>query len=214
MTVKILLEFLVVLAAIFLGSRTGGVGLGLWGGAGILVLSYFFGLPPTSAPIDVLLIILAVVMAAAVMEAAGGIDYLVGVAERIITRNPKHITIVAPLVSYVFSLGAGTGHVFYPLLPIIYEVAHENGIRPERPMTVSTIWSGDRSRSAISTGMGATLLSPPREAGGKVSTGAADSAGRATSSPSSWSIVEIRPNRPSGPPPILMARILVWMFDW
>lgn len=158
MTVKILLEFVVVLAAIYLGSRTGGVGLGLWGGAGILVLSYVFGLPPTSAPIDVLLIILAVVMAAAVMEAGGGIDYLVGVAERIIRRNPKRITIVAPLVSYVFSLGAGTGHVFYPLLPIIYEVALENGIRPERPMTVSTIASQQAiTASPVSAAMAAMI---------------------------------------------------------
>ncbi|MCE5242581.1 MAG: anaerobic C4-dicarboxylate transporter [Syntrophobacteraceae bacterium] len=141
MSIKLLLEFAVVLGAIFLGSRSGGVGLGLWGGVGILVLSYFFGLPPTSAPIDVMLIILAVVMAASVMEAAGGIDYLVGLAERIIRRNPKHITIVAPFVAYVFSFGSGTGHVFYPLLPIIYEVAYENGIRPERPLSVSTIAS-------------------------------------------------------------------------
>jgi anaerobic C4-dicarboxylate transporter DcuA len=99
MTLKLLLEFAVVLAAIFLGSRSGGVGLGLWGGIGVLVLTYVFGVAPTSAPIDVMLIILAVVMAASVLEAAGGIDYLVGVAERIIRRNPRQITIVAPVVS-------------------------------------------------------------------------------------------------------------------
>ena len=141
MLLKLILEFVVVLGAIFLGSRSGGVGLGLWGGAGVLVLSYGFGLPPTTPPIDVMLIILAVIMAAAVMEAAGGIDYLVGMAERIIRRNPRQITIVAPLVCYLFPFGAGTGHVFYPLLPIIYQVAYENGIRPERPMAVSTIAS-------------------------------------------------------------------------
>ncbi|WP_203978817.1 anaerobic C4-dicarboxylate transporter family protein [Geobacter sp. SVR] len=138
---KIVLEFCVVLAAIFIGSRAGGVGLGLWGGVGIFVLTTFFGLAPTAPPVDVILIILAVVMAASVMEAAGGIDYLVGIAERIIRRNPRQITIVAPLVSYFFTFGAGTGHIFYPLLPIMYEVAYENGIRPERPMAVSSIAS-------------------------------------------------------------------------
>ena len=141
MTLKILLEFAVVIAAILMGSRYGGVGLGLWGGAGVLVLSYVFGLPPTAPPVDVMLIILAVIMATSVMEAAGGIDWLVRVAEGLIRRNPKQITIVAPAVSWLFTLGAGTGHVFYPLLPVIHEVAHENGIRPERPIAVSTIAS-------------------------------------------------------------------------
>jgi anaerobic C4-dicarboxylate transporter DcuA len=141
MQFDIIVQFFVLLAAIYLGSRTGGVGLGLWGGVGVFVLTYVFGLRPTSPPIDVMLIILAVVMASAVMEAAGGIEYLVGVAGRIIRRNPQHVTIVAPVVCYLFTLGAGTGHIFYPLLPIIFQVAYENGIRPERPMAVSTIAS-------------------------------------------------------------------------
>jgi anaerobic C4-dicarboxylate transporter DcuA len=158
MLVKLILEFVVVLGAIFLGSRSGGVGLGLWGGAGVLVLSYGFGLPPTTPPIDVMLIILAVIMAAAVMEAAGGIDYLVGLAERIIRRNPRQITIVAPLVCYLFPFGAGTGHVFYPLLPIIYQVAYENGIRPERPMAVATIASQQAiTASPVSAAMAAMI---------------------------------------------------------
>ena len=158
MLLKLILEFVVVLGAIFLGSRSGGVGLGLWGGAGVLVLSYGFGLPPTTPPIDVMLIILAVIMAAAVMEAAGGIDYLVGLAERIIRRNPRQITIVAPLVCYLFPFGAGTGHVFYPLLPIIYQVAYENGIRPERPMAVSTIASQQAiTASPVSAAMAAMI---------------------------------------------------------
>jgi anaerobic C4-dicarboxylate transporter DcuA len=156
--VKLFLEFAVVLAAIFIGSRSGGVGLGLWGGVGVLVLTYGFGLTPTSPPIDVMLIILAVVMAASVMEAAGGIDYLVQLAERIIRRNPRQITLVAPFVSYAFTLGAGTGHVFYPLLPIIHEVAHENGIRPERPIAVSTIASQQAiTASPVSAAMAAMI---------------------------------------------------------
>ena len=158
MLLKLILEFAVVLGAIFLGSRSGGVGLGLWGGAGVLVLCYGFGLAPTAPPIDVMLIILAVIMAAAVMEAAGGIDYLVGLAERIIRRNPRQITIVAPLVCYLFPFGAGTGHVFYPLLPIIYQVAYENGIRPERPMAVATIASQQAiTASPVSAAMAAMI---------------------------------------------------------
>jgi anaerobic C4-dicarboxylate transporter DcuA len=158
MVVKLILEFAVVLAAIFLGSRSGGVGLGLWGGAGVLVLSYGFGLAPTAPPIDVMLIILSVIMAASVMEAAGGIDYLVSLAERVIRRNPRQITLVAPLVCYLFPFGAGTGHVFYPLLPIIFQVAYENGIRPERPMAVSTIASQQAiTASPVSAAMAAMI---------------------------------------------------------
>ncbi len=159
MPLKILLEFAVVLAAIFIGSRYGGVGLGLFGGLGVLVLTYVFGLPPTSPPVDVMLIILAVIMAAAVMEAAGGIDYLVDVAASIIRRNPKQITLVAPLVAYAFTFGAGTGHVFYPLLPIIYETAYDNDIRPERPISVATIASQQAiTASPVSAAMAAMLV--------------------------------------------------------
>jgi anaerobic C4-dicarboxylate transporter len=96
---------------------------------------------PTSPPIDVMLIILAVIMAASVMEAAGGIDFLLRVAERIIRANPKYVTIVAPLTTRTFTFLAGTGHIVYPLLPVIYETAHRNGIRPERPMAVASIAS-------------------------------------------------------------------------
>ena len=147
-----------LLACIFIGSRYGGVGLGLWGSFGVFVLTYVFGLTPTSPPIDVMLIILAVIMAASVMEAAGGIDYLVSVAASIIQRNPKQITVVAPLVSYAFTFGAGTGHIFYPLLPIIYETAHDNGIRPERPIAVSTIASQQAiTASPVSAAMAAMI---------------------------------------------------------
>lgn len=141
MTLTILLQFLVVLGAIWLGARSAGVGLGLWGAVGLLVLVVAFGITPTSPPIDVMLIILAVIMAASVMEAAGGIDFLVRIAERIIRANPKYVTIVAPLTTWTFTFLAGTGHIVYPLLPVIYETAHRNGIRPERPMAVATIAS-------------------------------------------------------------------------
>lgn len=133
-------QFAVILIALGIGARVGGIGLGLWGGVGLLALA-FLGAAPTMPPIDVMLIILAVIMAASVMEAAGGIDFLVSVAERIIRKNPKHVTIVAPLVTWTFTFLAGTGHIVYPLLPVIYEVAHQNGIRPERPLAIATIAS-------------------------------------------------------------------------
>jgi len=140
MSIQMILQFAVILVALGIGARVGGIGLGLWGGVGLLVLA-FLGATPTAPPIDVMLIILAVIMAASVMEAAGGIDFLVSVAERIIRKNPKHVTIVAPLVTWAFTFLAGTGHIVYPLLPVIYEVAHQNGIRPERPMAIATIAS-------------------------------------------------------------------------
>jgi anaerobic C4-dicarboxylate transporter DcuA len=141
MTVKLILEFLVLMGALLIGARAGGVALGLWGAVGLLVLVGAFGVPPGAIPGEVLIIVLTVIMAASAMEVAGGVDFLVRVAERIIRKNPKQVTIVAPLVTYGFTFASGTGHIVYPLLPVIYEVAHESGIRPERPMAIATIAS-------------------------------------------------------------------------
>ncbi|MEN9665186.1 MAG: hypothetical protein RLZZ326_1549 [Planctomycetota bacterium] len=141
MAIDIVLQFLVVALAIWIGARTGGIGLGLWGAVGLLVLSACFGVVPTAPPVDVLLIVLAVVTAASVLEAAGGTEVLVGVAERVIRAHPQQVTLVAPLTTWCFTFVAGTGHVVYPLLPVIYETAHRNGIRPERPMAVAAIAS-------------------------------------------------------------------------
>src|SRR5580765_800445 len=141
MNAKLILEFLVVVGALLMGARAGGVGLGLWGAVGLLVLVVGFGVPPGAIPGEVLIIVLTVIMAATAMEVAGGVDFLVRVAERIIRKNPKQVTIVAPLVTYGFTFASGTGHIVYPLLPVIYEVAHESGIRPERPMAIATIAS-------------------------------------------------------------------------
>jgi anaerobic C4-dicarboxylate transporter DcuA len=135
------LELMVLLAAIAIGARAGGVGMGLWGGVGLAVLVFLFGERPGSIPGEVLLIILTVIMAASAMEAAGGIDYLVQIASRIIRKSPRHVTIVAPLVAYLFTFLSGTGHVFYPLLPVIYEVSMKGRVRPERPIAVATIAS-------------------------------------------------------------------------
>jgi len=141
MSIKLILELGLVLGALLMGARTGGVGLGLWGAVGLLVLVAGFGVPPGAIPGEVLGIVLTVIMAASAMEVAGGVDFLVRVAERIIRKNPKQVTVIAPLVTYGFTFASGTGHIVYPLLPVIYEVAHESGIRPERPMAIATIAS-------------------------------------------------------------------------
>jgi anaerobic C4-dicarboxylate transporter DcuA len=135
------LEFIVVLAAIFVGARLGGIGLGVMGGLGLAVLTFLFHLQPTAPPIDVMLMIAAVVTAAGVLQAAGGLDYLVHLAERILRKHPDRITFLGPIVTYFFTLFSGTGHVAYSVLPVIAEVARETGVRPERPMSISVIAS-------------------------------------------------------------------------
>ena len=136
-----LIQFLFVLAAIIVGAKLGGIGLGVMGGLGLAILTFVFGLQPTAPPIDVMLMIAAVISAASCMQAAGGLDYLVKLAERILRRNPAHITLLAPFVTYTFTLLAGTGHIAYSLLPVISEVALETRIRPERPLAIATIAS-------------------------------------------------------------------------
>lgn len=137
----LILQLLFVFAAIIAGARLGGIGLGVTGGAGVAVLVFMFGLEPTSPPIDVMLMIAAVIAAASAMQAAGGLDYLVGLAEKLLRRNPSQVTVVSPLVAYLFTLVAGTGHVAYSILPVIAAVARETGIRPERPLGISVIAS-------------------------------------------------------------------------
>jgi anaerobic C4-dicarboxylate transporter DcuA len=135
------LELVVVIAAIIIGARLGGVGLGGMGGLGLAVLTFVFHLQPASSPIDVMLMILAVVTAAGALEAAGGLDFLVHLAEKALRKNPSRITYMGPIVTYLFTLFAGTGHVAYSVLPVISEVARESGVRPERPMSISVIAS-------------------------------------------------------------------------
>lgn len=136
-----LLQLIFVLLAIIIGARLGGIGLGVMGGIGLSVLMFVFGLEPTSPPIDVMLMIAAVISAASCMQAAGGLDYMVSVAERILRRNPSHVTILAPLVTYTLTFLAGTGHVAYAVLPVIAEVATDSKIRPERPLGIAVIAS-------------------------------------------------------------------------
>lgn len=136
-----ILQLLFVLAAIIVGARLGGIGLGVMGGVGMAILVFVFGLEPTSPPIDVMLMIAAVISAAAAMQAAGGLDYLVRLAEKLLRKNPSQVTIVSPLVTYAFTFLAGTGHVAYSVLPVIAEVARETKIRPERPLGIAVIAS-------------------------------------------------------------------------
>ena len=136
-----LLQLLFVLVAIIIGARLGGIGLGVMGGVGLAVLTFDFGLQPTAPPIDVMLMIAAVISAASCMQAAGGLDYMVKIAERMLRKNPSQVTILAPLVTYFFTFLAGTGHVAYSVLPVIAEVATETKIRPERPLGIAVIAS-------------------------------------------------------------------------
>ena len=136
-----LLQQLFVLAAIIVGARLGGIGLGVMGGVGLAILTFVFGLQPTAPPIDVMLMIAAVISAASCMQAAGGLDFMVKLAERLLRRNPAHVTILSPLVTYLFTFVAGTGHVAYSVLPVIAEVAAETKIRPERPLGIAVIAS-------------------------------------------------------------------------
>lgn len=135
------LQLIVVLAAIVIGARLGGIGLGVMGGAGLALLCFVFGLQPTAPPIDVMLMIVAVISAASCMQAAGGLDYMVKLAERLLRKHPAWVTLLSPLVTYLFTFVAGTGHIAYSVLPVIAEVARETKIRPERPLGIAVIAS-------------------------------------------------------------------------
>jgi anaerobic C4-dicarboxylate transporter DcuA len=135
----VLIQLVIVLALIFIGARVGGIGLGIYGMVGVFILVFIFGMHPGKVPIDVMLIIASVITATAALQAAGGLDYLVGLAAKFLRKHPTHITYYGPLTTWLFCLVAGTAHTSYSLLPIISEIAKNSKIRPERPMTVATI---------------------------------------------------------------------------
>ncbi|QBQ64194.1 anaerobic C4-dicarboxylate transporter [Actinobacillus indolicus] len=134
-------EFLLLLAFLYAGSRYGGIGLGVVSGIGLAVEVFILRMPVGKAPIDVMLIILAVVTCASILEAAGGLKFMLQVAEKILRKNPKRVTLLGPLVTYVMTFMLGTGHSVYSVMPIIADVALKNGIRPERPMAASSVAS-------------------------------------------------------------------------
>lgn len=138
-TLIVVIQLIIVLAMIFIGARIGGVGMGIYGMVGVFILVFIFGMRPGKVPIDVMLIIASVITATAALQAAGGLDYLVGLADKFLRSHPAHITYYGPLTTWLFCLVAGTAHTSYSLLPIIAEIARNSKIRPERPMTVSTI---------------------------------------------------------------------------
>ncbi len=138
-TLIVLIQLFIVLALIFIGARVGGIGLGIYGMVGVFILVFIFGMHPGKIPIDVMLIIVSVITATAALQAAGGLDYLVGLAAKFLRKHPTHITYYGPLTTWLFCLVAGTAHTSYSLLPIISEIAKNSKIRPERPMTVATI---------------------------------------------------------------------------
>lgn len=135
----VFLELFIVLALIFIGARVGGIGLGIYGMVGVFILVFIFGMRPGNIPIDVMLIIASVIVAASALQASGGLDYLVGVAARFLRNHPDQITYYGPLTTWLFCLVAGTAHTSYSLLPIISEVATARKIRPERPLSVAAI---------------------------------------------------------------------------
>lgn len=131
-------EFIIVLLAIFLGARLGGIGIGFAGGLGVLVLAAI-GVKPGTIPFDVISIIMAVIAAISAMQIAGGLDYLVAQTEKLLRRNPKYITILAPIVTYFLTLFAGTGNISLATLPVIAEVAKEQGVKPCRPLSTAVV---------------------------------------------------------------------------
>lgn len=134
------IEFIVVLGAIFIGARLGGIAIGFAGGLGVLVLT-MLGVTPGNMPLDVISIIMAVIVAIAAMQVAGGMDYLVDLADRILRRNPRYLNFLAPVITYLMTIMAGTGHTAFSTIPVITEVAKENNIRPSRPLSIAVVAS-------------------------------------------------------------------------
>ena len=154
---------LVVIAAIYMGVRTGGIGLGIWGLVGLMVMVFILHTQPAAPPVDAVFIVLTVIAAASVMQAAGGVDWMVRQAAKLISGNPKAVTYLSPFAAFIFTVGAGTGNIFYPLLPVIYGVSYQQKIRPERPLAAAAVASQVgilASPVSAATASMSTLLEP------------------------------------------------------
>ena len=136
---SIWIEIVILFACILIGARLGGIALGTVSGIGLAIFVFLFALPPGGPPPGVLGMIIAVITALAAMQAAGGLDYLVSIAEKVMHRHPQYITFIAPISVYLLVFASGTNHVIYALLPVIAEVSRKGGIRPERPLSISII---------------------------------------------------------------------------
>ncbi|MBO4463720.1 MAG: anaerobic C4-dicarboxylate transporter [Prevotella sp.] len=141
MTFTMILQLCIVLGALWVGSRYGSLALGAISGIGLAILVFGFGLKPGNPPTDVIYIIIAAVTCAGIMQASGGMDWLIQIAERLLRKHPDRITFLAPLTTFFLTVLVGTGHVVYTLMPIICDIALKKGIRPERPCGVASIAS-------------------------------------------------------------------------
>ena len=141
MTFTMIIELLIVLAALYVGSRYGSLALGAISGIGLAILVFGFGLKPGTPPTDVIYIIIAAVTCAGTLQASGGMDWMIQIAEKLLRRHPDHITFLGPLVTFFLTVLVGTGHVVYTIMPIICDIALKKGIRPERPCGVSSVAS-------------------------------------------------------------------------
>ena len=141
MSVMLILQLIVLFGAIFLGVRIGGIAIGYAGGLGVIVLALCLGMTPGNIPWDVILIIMSVIAAITAMQAAGGLDYLVQVAEKILRKNPKHINYLAPTITYLLTVFAGTGHTAFSMIPVIVEVAKGQNIKPSAPLSLAVVSS-------------------------------------------------------------------------
>ena len=136
-----IIELLIVLAALYVGSRYGSLALGAFSGIGLAILVFGFGLKPGTHPTDVIYIIIAAVTCAGTLQASGGMDWMIQIAEKVLRKHPDHITFLGPLVTFFLTVMVGTGHVVYTIMPIICDIALKKNIRPERPCGVSSIAS-------------------------------------------------------------------------
>ena len=141
MTFTMIIELLIVLLALYVGSRYGSLALGAISGIGLAILVFGFGLKPGTPPTDVIYIIIAAVTCAGTLQASGGMDWMIQVAERLLRKHPEHITFLAPLTTFFLTVLVGTGHVVYTIMPIICDIALKKGIRPERPCGVASVAS-------------------------------------------------------------------------
>ena len=141
MTFTMIIQLLIVLAALYVGSRYGSLALGAISGIGLAILVFGFGLKPGTPPTDVIYIIIAAVTCAGTLQPSGGKDWMIQMAERLLRKHPEHITVLAPLTTFFLTVLVGTGHVVYTIMPIICDIALKKGIRPERPCGVASIAS-------------------------------------------------------------------------
>lgn len=141
MTLLMIVELLVVLVALWVGARYGSLALGAISGIGLAILVFCFHLKPGNPPTDVIYIIIAAVTCAGMLQASGGMDWMIQIAERLLRKHPERITILAPFTTFFLTILVGTGHVVYTLMPIICDIALKKGIRPERPCGIASIAS-------------------------------------------------------------------------